>query len=165
LLIWASQLAASHCRLCTRFLPPIVALALVASAASSLAVFPHSQSYFNELAGGPLNGPAHLLDANVDWGQDLLYLRRWYDAHPAARPFYLAWFGFIEPSLAGIDSQPLRDAPEGRGLRGWCAVSVNELYGYDHFGPRSDSYDWLRRRTPAGHAGYSVRIYDLSPDQ
>ncbi len=28
----------------------------------------HSISYFNELAGGPENGSAHLLDSNIDWG-------------------------------------------------------------------------------------------------
>src|SRR5439155_22186730 len=70
----------------------LLLLPLAASIASSLAVFPHSLSYFNELAGGPENGPAHLLDANIDWGQDLLELKRWSDAHPAARPFHLAYF-------------------------------------------------------------------------
>lgn len=50
-----------------------VAIAFTASIGSALATYPHTLSYFNELAGGPLNGPAHLLDANVDWGQDLLY--------------------------------------------------------------------------------------------
>ena len=39
---------------------------------SSLWYFPHSLSYFNELAGGPRRGDAHLIDANIDWGQDLL---------------------------------------------------------------------------------------------
>lgn len=52
-----------------------VAPSLVASLAcwtigSSLWVYPHSLSYFNESIGGPLNGAAHLLGSNVDWGQD-----------------------------------------------------------------------------------------------
>ena len=38
---------------------------------SSLAVFPHSVSYFNEPAGGPENAAAHLIDASVDWGQGM----------------------------------------------------------------------------------------------
>jgi hypothetical protein len=42
--------------------------------ASSLWVFPHSLSYFNESIGGPLHGPRHLLGSCVDWGQDLRYL-------------------------------------------------------------------------------------------
>jgi hypothetical protein len=64
-------------------------LLLLASATSSLAVFPHSLSYFNEVAGGPLNGAAHLFDANVDWGQELLALKRWQSANCDGRPLYL----------------------------------------------------------------------------
>jgi hypothetical protein len=61
-------------------------IALTWSVASSLAIYPHSLSYFNELAGGPENGHAHLVDSNIDWGQDLLYLKAWIDEHPEARP-------------------------------------------------------------------------------
>ena len=35
---------------------------------SSLAIYPHSLSYFNELAGGPTKGHYHLIDSNIDWG-------------------------------------------------------------------------------------------------
>jgi len=40
---------------------------------SSLCIYPHSLSYFNESIGGPLNGPEHLLGSNIDWQQDLIY--------------------------------------------------------------------------------------------
>lgn len=40
---------------------------LAASIMGSLSVYPHSMSYFNLAAGGALGGPAHLLDANLDW--------------------------------------------------------------------------------------------------
>ena len=43
------------------------------STLSGLSVYPHSMSYFNELVGGPRNGHAHLIDSNIDWGQDLLF--------------------------------------------------------------------------------------------
>lgn len=87
---------------------------LVWSVLSSLSVYPHSISYFNELAvliptskkedhpqippiktsgdlyswykaivsAGPRNGPRHLLDSNIDWGQDLFFLERWCKKHP-----------------------------------------------------------------------------------
>jgi hypothetical protein len=42
--------------------------------ASSLWIYPHSLSYFNEAIGGPCNGPDHLLGSNLDWGQDLKYV-------------------------------------------------------------------------------------------
>ncbi|GMV07161.1 MAG: glycosyl transferase [Gemmatimonadota bacterium] len=43
---------------------------------SSLATYPHYLPYFNELAGGPSRGIEWLDDSNVDWGQDLILLRR-----------------------------------------------------------------------------------------
>lgn len=57
-------------------LQPLFSLLIAGSfcwfVASSLWIYPHSLSYFNESIGGPLNGPEHLLGSNVDWGQDLL---------------------------------------------------------------------------------------------
>lgn len=73
------------------------------SAGSSLWFAPHWMSYFNELAGGPTGGPAHLIDAQVDWGQDLLYLKEWLDARPDAQPLGLAYFGSIHPTVAGVE--------------------------------------------------------------
>jgi 4-amino-4-deoxy-L-arabinose transferase-like glycosyltransferase len=45
--------------------------------ASSLWIYPHGLSYFNELVGGPLHGASHLLGSNLDWGQDDRYLIEW----------------------------------------------------------------------------------------
>lgn len=52
---------------------------------SSLWLYPHSLSYFNEVIGGPLNGPRHLLGSNVDWGQDLRYVKWWLDGKGSKR--------------------------------------------------------------------------------
>lgn len=46
-------------------LPPIALTGCLAwFVASSLWIYPHSLSYFNESIGGPLNGPEHLLGSN-----------------------------------------------------------------------------------------------------
>ena len=60
----------------------LVSSALAWSIASSLWISPHSLAYFNEIAGGPTGGPRYLLGSNVDWGQDLLFLKRWIANHP-----------------------------------------------------------------------------------
>src|SRR5260370_23848758 len=83
------------------------------SVAGSLLVFPHSLSYFNELAGGPENGHRHLIDSNLDWGQDLLFLKRWLEEHPEARELGLATFNTIDPRIIGIEFQLPPLAPEG----------------------------------------------------
>jgi len=147
-----------------------IPLVLLSSVASSLAVFPHSLSYFNELAGGPHGGPTHLLDANIDWGQDLLELQRWHHSYPDAQPFHLAYFGFIDARLAGLEFKPVPGmAANERSMAmsscelgpvpGWHAISVNELYGYKHFGNETDQYAYMRHVRPVASIGYSIMIY------
>jgi hypothetical protein len=151
------------------------------SAVSSAKLHPHYVSYFNELVGGPENGWKHLINSNIDWGQDLLFLKRWSDEHPEARPLGLAYFGGLDPHVIGLE---YIDAPLGpvgqKGNRistgpqpGWYAVSVNLLCGmgfiaYDEKGhwtliPRG-GYSYFGLFTPVGKAGYSIFIYYISPD-
>ena len=164
--------------------PAVLVGALVAwSVTSSLWIYPHSLSYFNELVGGPRRGHHHLIDSNIDWGQDLLYLREWLDRHPEARPLSLAYFGLIDPRCAGIEfslppSLPLTLPPEAE-IRlehlgphpGWHAVSVNLLYGLqwswvrDGKGGRQRAgrgdYEYFRYFSPVATAGYSIYVYHV----
>lgn len=152
----------------------IVPFATVLSLTSSLWAFPHSLSYFNEMAGGPMRGADHLLDANIDWGQDLYFLKRWYDANPRARPFHLKYFGFppSAPALLGVDALPIAKMSKApsfnrvffeAGLEpGWYAISLNDLYGYRHVGNEEPWFSYLRRMHPVAMAGYSIYIYHLS---
>ncbi|MEK6261864.1 MAG: glycosyltransferase family 39 protein [Planctomycetota bacterium] len=122
---------------------------------SSLLVYPHPLSYFNEFAGGALNGRYHLLSSNTDWGQDLLYLKSWIDAHPEASPLYLAWDApHVDPELAGIELPRVPQSP----TPGWHAISVNQLHA--NYG----DYEYFLKRTPVATAGYSILIYQLSED-
>lgn len=134
---------------------------------SSITIYPHSLSYFNEIAGGPIGGRNHLLGSNLDWSQDLLLLRDWINEHPEARPFYVAYSGPISPRLAGIDYElPGRDVEAG-----WFAVSVNTVCGYptfvvdrtgqSHFLPQ-DALSYLQQFEPTDHVGYSIDIYRIS---
>ncbi|MBF0520036.1 MAG: phospholipid carrier-dependent glycosyltransferase [Nitrospirae bacterium] len=42
-----------------------------------VSVYPYFPAYFNIIAGGPDNGYKHLLDSNLDWGQNLKRLYFW----------------------------------------------------------------------------------------
>ena len=148
----------------------IVGGALIWSVASSLWVYPHSLGYFNELTGGPAGGPSHLLGSSVDWGQDLLYLRRWLDAHPAARPLALAFHGMYEPRTLGMeypeppceprDETHLTSDPDALGPRpGWYALSVTRIR------TPWKQYTYFRSFKPAAMAGYSIYIYHVSPEE
>ncbi len=139
---------------------------------SSLHVHPHYMSYFNELAGGPQNGHAWLLDANIDWGQDLLFLKQWYDRHPAARPLHVAAFGPVSPNDIGIDCSPVPQSPPPNRPGstpypppGWYAVSVNRLHGYQHFPGDSTAATVFLSCKPVDRVGYSMLIFHVAaPD-
>ena len=150
-----------------------VAAAVMWSAASSLWVYPHSLSYFNELAGGPFGGQAHLgcveEDSNLDWGQDLMYLKRWCDAHSEARPMRVAFSGAFPASAADIVDiellppnenaahHPIRETGALEPEPGWFAVSVNRMHS------RSGQYGYFKRFAPVAMAGYSIYIYHITP--
>ena len=148
-----------------------VALALMWSVTSSLLVYPHSLSYFNELAGGPENGAEHLLDSNIDWGQDLFYLKDWLDEHPEVTLDGLAFFSSYPATLANISETPypLPGPPDDNSTAeddyaqedlgpkpGWFALSVNEIYS------RSKQYRYFLKFKPVSMAGYSIYIYHIT---
>src|SRR5690606_25935262 len=81
----------------------LIAIGVLGTIGSSLSVYPHQLAYFNEVAGGPKSGHKHLLHSNLDWGQDLLYLNEWVDKHPGAHPFHLAYYGYFDPRVVGLN--------------------------------------------------------------
>lgn len=149
---------------------------LSAVVVSSCSIWPHSMSYFNAIAGGPKNGHRHLLDANIDWGQDLLDLKRWIEKRSLTEPLFVSNFGWIDPKFAGIDAPrvpPLLFDDHGQITSGslndvqagWYAVSVNHLMGYRHEKTDRPWWSWLQEFTPVDRAGYSIWIYHLTkPD-
>ena len=165
----------------------LVAVCLLWGISNSIAVYPHSLSYFNEAAGGPTNGHAHLLDSNIDWGQDLLFLRDWVKNHPDATPLGLAYFNAVDPRIVGVEfalpcpGKPTSEAGLERaelehfGPRaGYFAVSVNILRGMPFRVPDGhggwqpvspEDYSYFRYFQPAARAGYSIYIYHITPEQ
>jgi hypothetical protein len=119
---------------------------------SSLSVFPHVLSYFNEAAGGPLAGDAHLIDANIDWGQDMHALKKWQQSRPGARPLFVHCHSSLAFEQFGINADRMPASP----VPGWYAVSVHKL--------RTDPqrYWFLLRRQPDEFVAYSIRIYRVS---
>lgn len=134
----------------------------------SVVILPHSLSFFNIAAGGPLAGPQHLLDGNIDWGQDLLFLKKWHDEHPDCRPLKVSYFSDwdIAPEIARIKCGKVPkldpDSPETFVLsRGWYAISVNQVYGYHYFDYDKPFYEYFRDLNPVDRAGYSIYIYHV----
>jgi len=98
--------------------------------ASSLWIYPHSLSYFNESIGGPLNGPKHLLGSNVDWGQDRRYLDCWLKGQRENNRVSIQFMGSIDRSTAILIVTSLRSISFGftASAPGRFAISVNLLF-------------------------------------
>ena len=119
-------------------------------------------SYFNQLAGGPRLGYAHLVDSSLDWGQDLLRLRQWLneqgETNEASGPVYLAYFGSGDPARCGIRATLLpgyldwREEIDFQKLRpGTYCISATVLQSVYSmaFGPWNGEYEQLYRRRAA----------------
>ena len=152
----------------------------VLSVVSTLFCFPHELSYFNELVGGPLRGHAHLINSNIDWGQDLWKLKRQRAAEPDPRPLRLAYYGYLDAAALGLEFRlpPRRSELQGTGPGdgsgnlppGRYAVSVNFLRGYPFAAGTGtgqmatvdvDDFSYFLERDPVAYAGYSLYIYDV----
>lgn len=134
-------------------------LALAWTIGSSLYVYPHSLSYFNELSGGPQNGHFHLLDGNVDWGQDYFYAREWIENHPDCTPVYLAFWGPLPLKQLGEEYQEPKLAADQPIPPGWYLISVNHLRNEYRFGKAE--LERFLELTPAERITYAIYLYHI----
>ena len=134
-------------------------------------IWPNYLAYFNEIAGGPGNGPEHLTDSNIDWGQDLILLKRYMDEHDIERA-HLQYFGSADPRYYGVRCKFLMppnlpgitrsDLSISTGISGrdYIAVSVTDLQ--ETYGPLRLA-PWmmkrLRQERPVAKIGYSIYLY------
>jgi hypothetical protein len=160
----------------------LASILLAWSIFSSLWIYPHSISYFNELAAmlptpneprslqepegtpfivsllnsGSRHGGRHLLDSNIDWGQDVFYLEKWCLQHPEVIEINTAIYGSYPLEQTKI---PTKSMPSGNDPQpGWYALSVNYLYD------REKQYRYFINLKPIARAGYSIYIYYVTPE-
>jgi hypothetical protein len=132
-------------------MPALVVGALGSTIAASIEIYPHYLVYFNWASGGPDEAPARLIDSNLDWGQDLVGLQKWWKKTIPGQPIGLAYFGQINPSIFKLRGEsfdwflppvkpdaahqiaqppsPLLIGPANKLEPGYYAVSVTMLYG------------------------------------
>lgn len=130
-----------------------VVLLASSSVASSARVYPHSLAYFNEAAGGPENGDAHLTDSNLDWGQDLTRFKWWFYEYPEARPIHLAYMNYVDYRVAGLPDLPPAPTNVSELTPGYYAVDVYSIH--------LEGLGYFRSLTPVARIGYTIRVYRL----
>jgi len=151
-------------------LQKLVAFSMCWLIMSSLAIYPHSLSYFNESIRGPFNGSKHLLGSNVDWGQDLRYLNWWYGQHPEIYSINFAFYGSYSPEDIGVyleRRQGLNDGVVNQDSD-WYVANLNWLQGYPSFTSRNKSDNTifhaktrrnLSRIASTARIGYTIHLY------
>lgn len=153
-------------------------------ATSSLWIYPHCLSYFNETIGGPNNGANHLLGSNLDWGQDLRYIQRHVQGIRARgdnSQVHLAYFGVFEPAAVGFREAypsigrraPVSDTESTMTIpSGWYFISQNALHEQQFAfrggaplsgGPCPLSLTSLKAQAERQSCGYANAVFYVAP--
>ena len=150
---------------------------LVWFVASALSVYPHSTSYFNELAGGPRNAWRYFLNSNLDWGQDTYALQDWLERRERKDVMLKLFDNIAEASVsvANYPQIPILDDQVPAELKtdyekqiderlrgprpGVYAIGVSDLYGPNGL------YRYLHELEPIDRIGYSFNIYEIDWDE
>ncbi len=178
--VWVSRVA-QPCLLPRKGWIAGIVVALAWNLGSCAMVHPHHLAFFNEISGGSGNGHFHLLDANVDWGQCSLELKRWVDARRLSQgknhreDLYVSLFAeeyYMSardmginagrlPLSQGADSETRRSAPVAELPAGLYAISVNHLHAYRHVNSgEPDCSEFLNLR-PIATIGYAIQVFQL----
>jgi len=124
---------------------------------SSLLTYPHFLAYFNEVSGGPKNGPKYLLDSNIDWGQDLKNLEVYLKKNNV-QSLCLSYFGTANTSYyLKMNAGKISEIPMFESSRPDClvAVSVSNLFN------KEGNYKWLTKYKQTADIGYSIYIFSI----
>jgi hypothetical protein len=133
----------------------------------SLWIYPDYLAYFNLFAGGPSRGYEVLVDSNLDWGQDLIQLRR-YMEQEGLDEVWLSLFSLTDPALYGVRDRELPDWENkeiGPGFHylhpvpGVYVISATLLQGL--YMPNPSTFDWFLHREPMDQIGYSMLVYQV----
>jgi len=122
--------------------------------------FPHFLSYFNESVPRDQRYE-YLIDSSLDWGQDLLRLKKFVDDNQIHN-IKVDYFGGSKASYYIPDSIALhsKDGP----TTGWLAISASffqssKLKAVINNEP---SYSWLDNIAPVAIIGDSILVYNIS---
>jgi hypothetical protein len=115
---------------------------------------PHYLMYFNQIAGGPMEGDQHLIHGK-DWGQGQRQLAQWQRRNGVFRLWYAKYHG--NPSAWGIRSMK----PPCRPVLGWVAAHVSEIHRPE-WHPPVGCLHWLKALKPVGHFGFGLRLWHVS---
>lgn len=128
---------------------------------TSLSVYPHYVSYFNEAVGGPKNGHKYLVDSSLDWGQDLKRLAEYVEENNI-KNIKIDYFGGGVPGYFIPDS--IEWHSQNGKTTGWIAISATFLQMSKFYAPleNQESYEWIEKNyQPEVVIGHSIFVYNI----
>ncbi|HTR24605.1 MAG TPA: glycosyltransferase family 39 protein [Terriglobales bacterium] len=132
----------------------VLAVLVALQAGDTLRFAPGYLSYFNVWVD-PAKSWSLLSDSNLDWGQGLVALKAYQEAHPE-ETIHLAYFGLVDPGWYGIRYVPLK---EDERVTGTVVVSATHLSGQLLKNP--EAYRWVlgaRRKTILDHCLFVFEV-------
>jgi 4-amino-4-deoxy-L-arabinose transferase-like glycosyltransferase len=135
----------------------LVLLALALNAADALRYAPDYLSYFTPFVP-PSQSYKFLSDSNLDWGQGLLALRRYQQAHPREK-IYLAYFGSVDPAAYGLKVEKLAEDQRVSGAT--VVLSATQITGQmlENF----DAYHWVLRYPEVAILNHTLHVFRIPP--
>jgi len=127
-----------------------VICSLTWSSASMSLAYPNLLGYFNQMVGGSQEGWRHLAESNVDWGQDLIFLKDWLTAHPEMTPVYTALNCYIDQQLYLRQEYPIPELS----MSGYAVVDAYNL---------TCDYQWLLKYPIVERIGTSIFVFKVAP--
>ncbi len=124
----------------------------------TLWAYPRYVGFFSRAVGGPENGHMYLLDSNLDWGQDLKRLTRWWESR--GRPtLCLNYFGMADPAYYGLVWFNVQRGTQQIDFdRVNCVVVVSRNFLHRLY--NSEFYGQLLDREPDYVIGSSLNVYE-----
>ena len=131
---------------------------------SSVSVYPHYLTHFNELAGGPKGGSRYTVDSNLDWGQDLKRLKKWVEENNIEK-IKIDYFGGGNVEYYFGKTYEKFDPKSGK-QNGWLAISATPLRNGQGkpapgFKEETGYYNWLKTYEPVTVLGNSIFVYHI----
>ncbi len=112
--------------------------------------FPYYLEYFNGIVDGAPNAYHYFRGSDIDWGQGLVYLKKYLKKNRVDQKIALEYFGSTDPAIYGINSRPLDPGENKIPRKEFYAVSVQHI----------DSVAWTATKRPTAKLG-SIFIYDF----
>jgi hypothetical protein len=101
-----------------------------------------------------------LSDSNLDWGQGLLALRSYQQAHPKEK-IYLSYFGSVEAPAYGLRTEFL--APGRRVSGATVVVSATQLTGQMNE-DQPDAFRWVLKYPEKAILNDTLHVFQIPAD-